>query len=462
MQSSASSSASERTSRSVPDSDQPTPLLRHLPAQTTARRARSRRDIEDVLASGSALAPVFQPIVELATGRVAGYEALSRFRSATSRTVPVWFAQARRFGLGSQLQAKAIAAALAVTDRPAGRYLSFNASPSALISTDVLDELPPRLDDLVVEITEQEQTVEHGPLLEVLAELRSRGARLAVDDTGAGYAGLQRMLAIKPDVIKLDKALVTGLHHDPAKIALVEALVRFARRTGSQICAEGIESAEELLTLADLDVTLGQGHLLGMPAQEWSEVPEPAAALCRTAMTQALAGTPASHTFRGDDGDQRMERLSQWLTTVSSRDMLAQVVHPVAAMLHADQVVLSRLDALSGRLHTVSPRGWAATGDSYHLADYPLTLHVLECQEIAQVLRDDPEADPSERAVLTRMGHRSVLLLPISCRETPLGLLEVYTREDRAWTRTEIRRARMICNQLGPIIAGLSGPLPSP
>jgi GAF domain-containing protein len=179
-------------------------------------------------------------------------------------------------------------------------------------------------------------------------------------------------------------------------------------------------------------------------------------------MIQALAGTPASHAFRGDDGDQRMERLSQWLTTVSSRDMLAQVVHPVAEMLHADQVVLSRLDSLSGRLHTISPRGWAATGESYHLADYPLTHHVMEFQEIAQVLRDDPEADPSERAVLTRMGHRSVLLLPVSCREAPLGLLEVYTREDRAWTRTEIRRARMICNQLGPIIAGLAAPLPSP
>ena len=132
--------------------------------------------------------------------------------------------------------------------------------------------------------------------------------------------------------------------------------------------------------------------------------------------------------------------------------------------------------------HIPPLRGWTATGESYHLADYPLTHHVLEHQQIAQVLRDDPTADPCERAVLTRMGHRSLLLLPVSCREIPLGLasvflvllatavscreiplglLEVYTREDRAWTRTEIRRARMICNQLGPIIAGLSGPLTS-
>jgi EAL domain-containing protein (putative c-di-GMP-specific phosphodiesterase class I) len=438
----------------------PGAIVRHLPAQSTARTARSRRDIEDVLASGSALAPVFQPIVELATGRVAGYEALSRFSSPTSRTVPEWFGQARRFGLGAQLQAKAIAAALAVPDRPAGCYLSVNASPSALVSPEVLQALPDRLDDLVVEITEQEPAAE-GPLQEVLAELRSRGARLAVDDTGAGYAGLQRMLAIRPDIIKLDKALVTRLHQDPAKIALAEALVRFARRTGAQICAEGIESAEELLTLADLDVMFGQGHLLGMPAQGWSEVPDQAATLCRTAMTQALAGAPASLAFRGDDGDQRMERLSQWLTTVSSRDDLAHVVHPIAEMLHADQVLLSRLDGLSGRLQTLSADGWATTGESFLVADYPLTHWVLENQEIAQVLRDDPEAAPSERAVLSRLGHRSVLLLPVSCREVPLGLLEVYTREDRAWTRTEIRRARMICNQLGPIIAGLFGPLPS-
>jgi hypothetical protein len=176
-------------------------------------------------------------------------------------------------------------------------------------------------------------------------------------------------------------------------------------------------------------------------------------------MRQALAGTASSLAFRGDDGDQRMERLSQWLTTVSSRDELAQVVHPVAEMLHADQVLLSRLDALSGRLHTVSAKGWAATGDSYALSDYPLTHWVMERQEIAQVLRDDPDADPFERAVLTRLGHRSMLMLPVSCRDAPLGLLEVYTDSDRAWTRVEIRRARMICNQLGPIIAGLSGPL---
>jgi EAL domain-containing protein (putative c-di-GMP-specific phosphodiesterase class I) len=439
--------------------DQPNPIVRHLRAQTTARQARSRRDIEDVLASGDALAPVFQPIVALATGRVAGYEALSRFRSPTSRTVPVWFAQARRLGLGGQLQAKAIAAALRVPHRPAGRYLSVNASPSALMSPDVLEALPARLDDVVIEITEQEP-VEDGQLQDVLTELRSRGARLAVDDTGAGYAGLQRMLAIRPDIIKLDKALVTGLHNDPAKIALVEALVRFARRTRAQICAEGIESTEELLTLADLDVLLGQGHLLGRPAEGWSEVPVAAQALCRTSMRQALSGASASLAFRGDDGDQRMERLSQWLTTVSSRDELAQVVHPVAEMLHADQVVLSRIDGLSGRLLSVSPKGWASTGASYALADYPLTHWVMEHQEIAQVLRDDVEADPFERAVLTRMGHRSMLMLPVSCRETPLGLLEVYTRTDRAWTRVEIRRARMICNQLGPILAGLSGPLP--
>jgi len=449
---------------SAPNDEQPTPLVRHLPAQATARRARSRRDIEDVLASASALAPVFQPIVELATGRVAGYEALSRFHSPTARTVPVWFAQARRFGLGSQLQAKAIAAALAVPDRPAGRYLSVNASPSALVSAEVMAALPARLDDLVVEITEQEPAAGFGdgPLKDVLAELRGRGARIAVDDTGAGYAGLQRMLAIRPDIIKLDKALVTGLHRDPAKTALVEALVRFARRTGAQICAEGIESAEELLTLADLDVLLGQGHLLGMPVDGWSEVPDHAAALCRSGMHQALAGSPSSLAFRGDDGDQRMERLSQWLTTVSSRHELAQVVHPVAEMLHAQRVVLSRLDALSGRLHTVSGRGWAATGESFGLVDYPLTHWVMEHQQIAQVLHDDPAADPSERAVLARYGYRSVLILPVSCRETPLGLLEVYTDADRAWTRVEIRRARMICNQLGPIIAGLSGPLPSP
>ena len=85
----------------------------------------------------------------------------------------------------------------------------------------------------------------------------------------------------------------------------------------------------------------------------------------------------------------------------------------------------------------------------------------MEHQEIAQVLRDDPDADPFERAVLTRLGHRSMLLLPVSLPRDAAGPARgLHPTSDRAWTRIEIRRARMICNQLGPIIAGLSGPLP--
>ena len=75
------------------------------------------------------------------------------------------------------------------------------------------------------------------------------------------------MTLIRPDVIKLDRALVEDLHYDPGKLALLESFTTFARRTDTQVCAEGIESDDELDTLAELGVDLGQGYRLAGPGR---------------------------------------------------------------------------------------------------------------------------------------------------------------------------------------------------
>ena len=237
-----------------------------------------RAEVLAVLDLPGALTAVFQPIVALETGSVIGYEALARF---PRRTPDAWFAQAHRSGLGSELEVHALVAALAHGDRPPGSFLALNLSPSALVSPSVQAALPADLGDIVVEVTEQELVSDVAALAAGLEALRRRGARIALDDAGAGYAGLQQIMRIEPDIIKLDRSLVEGVDRDSARIALIESFVSFAARTGADICAEGIETIEELLALARLGVTFGQGYVLGRPAAPWPEVPETAISALR-------------------------------------------------------------------------------------------------------------------------------------------------------------------------------------
>jgi diguanylate cyclase (GGDEF)-like protein/PAS domain S-box-containing protein len=237
------------------------------------RSEEQRNEVLRLLRAADAVVPAFQPIVDLRTGEVAGYEALARFPlDADVRPPNVWFAQAHRCGLGVQLEARAAAAALQA--RPPAGYLSINLSPAALRADELRDQLPADLSGVVVEVTEHELVADGERLRATLDALRSRGARIAVDDAGAGYAGLRQLTIMRPDMIKLDRGLVEDVARDEAKQALVECFVRFAERTDAAVCAEGIESLADLRVLARLGIAYGQGYAIARPAFGW---PEPAA-----------------------------------------------------------------------------------------------------------------------------------------------------------------------------------------
>jgi EAL domain-containing protein (putative c-di-GMP-specific phosphodiesterase class I) len=108
--------------------------------------------------------------------------------------------------------------------------------------------------------------------------LRSLGMRIAVDDAGAGYAGLQHILRLRPDIVKLDQGLTGGIDTDAAKRALATSMVSFAREIGAVLVAEGIETPEQLHVLRDLGVGWGQGFLLGLPGVVSVASEQPAAA----------------------------------------------------------------------------------------------------------------------------------------------------------------------------------------
>ena len=210
---------------------------------------------------------VFQPVVGLGLNRVAGAEALTRITIEPRRGPDVWFGEAFTVGLGVDLELLAIVRALDQLDQlPTDAYLAFNTSPETVLSAGfsaALKGVP--LERLVIEVTEHAAVADYEALLGALAPFRAGGLQLAIDDMGSGYANMQHVLRLAPDIIKLDVALVRGIDGDRARRALATSLVVFAEEMGARLVAEGIETSAELTTLIELGVPYGQGFHLARP-----------------------------------------------------------------------------------------------------------------------------------------------------------------------------------------------------
>jgi EAL domain-containing protein (putative c-di-GMP-specific phosphodiesterase class I) len=219
--------------------------------------------LDRILASKS-FSPVFQPICELATGRIVGLEALTRFDDATPDEV---FEQAGQLGRLQELEIATLSAALAAAERlPSNRWLSVNVSPALLSDTLSLNRiLGDSLRPIVLELSEHEAVADYHALTSTMNALVP-WISLAIDDAGAGFASLRHILETSPAWVKLDIGVVRGVDADPARQALVAGLVHFARQAGIILIAEGIETETERTMLETLGVELGQGFLLARPA----------------------------------------------------------------------------------------------------------------------------------------------------------------------------------------------------
>jgi len=228
------------------------------------RREQAAR-IEGLLALNR-LAMVYQPIHRLADGRPVGVEALARFPDQQTRTPDRWFAEAANVGLGVELEMLAVRQAIrGLPFIPAELYVAVNVSPAAALSPEleaIVAAAP--AGRLVVEVTEHSKVADYDALSAALARLRQR-ARIAIDDVGAGYSGLRRILDLRPDILKLDMSLTRDVDSDPARAALARALVTFAQGISCRIVAEGIETEAEMKTLRSLGVGYGQGWHFSRP-----------------------------------------------------------------------------------------------------------------------------------------------------------------------------------------------------
>jgi PAS domain S-box-containing protein len=224
-------------------------LERRLVRRTIARRA---------------FHPVFQPIVDLATGEVVGYEGLTRF---ADRTPPDRaFRAAAAAGVGIELEVATMEAILEASGPlPANRYLDINVSPDLILAREPLRTL---LRDagfnVVLEVTEHAVIDDYRAIRRAIESLGDHVA-LAVDDAGAGFASLRHIVELQPAYVKLDRGLIEMIDVDLARQAMVAGLEEFAVRLGVTLIAAGVEREAERATLLELKLRRAQGFLFGRP-----------------------------------------------------------------------------------------------------------------------------------------------------------------------------------------------------
>lgn len=238
-----------------------------LDAQRRERiQARMQRMID-----GAGLDVAFQPIVDLASGRVVGAEALARFKDADGNAIPTerCFLDAHAVDMGVDLELAVIKLALQCHESrlPEGRYLALNVSPAVLEQDELAFAIARHKSDrpLVVEITEHQPVEDYVALGAQLDRLRALGVRVAVDDVGSGFASFRHVTRVNPDILKLDRTLVCGIDDDPVRQSLAAAIVAFAKDVGATVVSEGIENENELCCLKGLAVGCGQGFYLARP-----------------------------------------------------------------------------------------------------------------------------------------------------------------------------------------------------
>jgi EAL domain-containing protein (putative c-di-GMP-specific phosphodiesterase class I) len=240
------------------------------PAARVFRQARqAEKQIRAVL-DAQAIRTVFQPVVALADAEIVAYEALSRFDHPLSARPDRAFAMAAGNGLGAELELMAAGCALAHLDlAPTGGWLGVNLSADTVLNPAALALLMRHAGQqpILLEITEHTPVSDYRRLTESLRPLRAAGIKIGVDDAGAGFASLSHILHLRPDVIKLDIALVRGIDHDPVRRALARSLVSFAIEIEAVLVAEGVESPGESSALRDVGVRYGQGFLWGKPGR---------------------------------------------------------------------------------------------------------------------------------------------------------------------------------------------------
>lgn len=383
---------------------------------------------------GSALSVVYQPVVDIRRGEVVGAEALARFNTVPYRTPDIWFEEAWAVGAGLKLELLAIERALGgLASFPEQTYIAINTAPATLCSGALLDLLTSvPAERVVVELTEHTRVDDYDALIAAIARLRSIGARLSIDDAGAGFSSFQHVLRLQPNIIKLDRSLTTKIDQNPIRAALAGALVTFADSLGAQICAEGIETEAELVALQKLGIAYGQGYFLARPGP--LPLPEPPRGIWTTRYAPSFTPSPAVRSAG------RLAALDRTALLDSAADEdFDRFTRLVATLLNVPVALVSLVDNdrqfFKSAIGLVEP--WASARET------PLT-HSF-CQHAVTtrlpLIIDDAARHPLVRdnGATVELGVAAYAGVPIvTAQGDALGALCAVDSKPRVWTKEEI------------------------
>ena len=243
---------------------------RLVETRETAERLKLVASCRAILA-GRKLHAVYQPVVSIKDNDVVGYEALIRGPVGELERPDVLFAVADEADMTLELESLCLETIFAKVPRGVmGKKLFVNASPRLLGHSVFLDErnlasMRRAHPNVVVEISEKEVVHDYPAFRETLDRLRHAGLQIAIDDAGSGYSGLESILQLRPEYIKVATSIVRNLHADTIKRQVITALATLGEQIQAPLIAEGIEQPEELDSLLALGVRMGQGFLLGRP-----------------------------------------------------------------------------------------------------------------------------------------------------------------------------------------------------
>ena len=221
---------------------------------------------------------VFQPVVDLATRSVVGYEALSRGPAGTEIENPeVIFELARDFDLVWDLETLCIENVLPMLRDVCSRgFLFFNLESHFIQQlqqrgTGVFDAFFECHHQVVIEVTERSAIRDYRTFRRTLHDLKTMGFKIAIDDCGSGYASLEAIAELQPDYLKVGHSLFHGVEKDPIRRRLVDLVARISDTIGAKTIAEAIETEEQLRVTQELGIHQGQGYLFAAPGA-WEEI----------------------------------------------------------------------------------------------------------------------------------------------------------------------------------------------
>lgn len=227
------------------------------------------RDIVDVLCDSSAFRTVFQPIIDLSTEQVSGYEILSRGPDGAFESPADFFRVCVENNILTTVDLSCVKLCINATNGvKQNMRFHLNIFPSTLLDTPIeqlLSLFPSQQDGRVfcVEISEQQFVGDPAYMRDHVNALKQAGILVAIDDVGFGRSSLESLILLEPDLVKVDRKYVTGVSVEPSKARLMKRLANVAKSLGAEIVAEGIENSDDIPVLKEIGVHYGQGWLFG-------------------------------------------------------------------------------------------------------------------------------------------------------------------------------------------------------